>query len=83
MWTITDTQNREITIEQLQSDYPDLVAYDESGFDIDLDDGLTDSLADNGYFGREGRRILFWADEQSSENDPGSNAVASAEWTDA
>jgi len=82
MWTITDQQSNETTIAALKSQYPDLVAIDESGFEVDIDDIGADptGLAEAGYFGPEGRRILFWETERASENDDGTHAVASAVW---
>ena len=80
-WRIIDSSHNKVTIEQLSVEYPNLVAYDESGHEVFPED-FTDpiSLADAGYFGREERRILFWANEADSENDDGSSAIAKAVW---
>lgn len=84
MWKITDSKrcDTETTIEELKQEYPNLVAYDESGWDVDIDDFIDDpeGLADAGYVDRDQRRILFWATEEESENDPGHRTVACAEW---
>lgn len=83
MWIITDTQGRTITVDELPDD---AYACDESGFEVDLGDlresGEAEQLADSGYFGREQRRILIWDSEEASEDDPGTRAIASAEWQD-
>ena len=80
-WVITDSQGQEIRRRHIDDG---AVAYDESGFQIDLDD-LTDSpeeLADGGYGDRGSRRILIWASEEDAENDDGRNAIASAKWVE-
>lgn len=81
-WTITDNRNAATSIKRILAEYPDAVAYDESGFDVDLDDLADDSaaLADAGYSDRASRRILVWATEEDSQNDTGARAIASAEW---
>lgn len=84
MWTIIDDRNATTTIEALLEQYPDLVAYDESGWDVDTDDFDADpeGLADAGYATRAARRILFWASEAESKDDSGAHAVAAATWND-
>lgn len=82
MFEISTSTGRTETIESLIAAYPDLYAADESGFEVDPQEILTDpeAVADAGYGGRETRRILFWESEQDSENDPGQHSIASATW---
>lgn len=82
MFCFTDNEGRNSSLSILRATYPDLVGYDESGFDVDLDQMETEpeALADNGYSGREDRRIVFWKDDHVAINDPGVHAVASASW---
>lgn len=82
MWTITTSSGRNTSIESLMEDYDDLYAADESGFEVDPQDMLDDpeKVADAGYGSRETRRILFWATEEESENDPVQRSVAEARW---
>jgi hypothetical protein len=81
-WRIIGPHHDETTIAALVEAYPDLVAYDESGFDISLPDfeDRPEELADDGYFDRASRRILFWATEADSVHDAGEQAVAEARW---
>lgn len=82
-WQIIGPDHRITTIEALVAEYPDLVAYDESGFGIplsDFDDG--EALADAGYCRRDTRRILLWACEADSEMDDGAKAIAEARWSE-
>lgn len=81
-WKIEDAQGNATTIDSLLAQYPDLYAADESGFEVDPADLRDDpeTVADGGYGARDTRRILFWEDEESSENDAGGNAVADATW---
>ena len=67
---IMDLQNREIAIETLESQYPDLVAYDINGWDIDWD--RLDKIDPDS----RGRIGLIWPSEESSVNDDGSRAIA-------
>lgn len=79
-WIITDEQNRETTVERLIEQYPNLIALDESSFEIDINDFADEpeGLADDGYGNRASRRILFWENADETENDP----VAEAVWED-
>lgn len=79
MWKIFNAHNAETTIDALVAAYPDLVAYDESGFVVDPTE-LTPHLAHAGYGSPDTRRILFWASEEDSINDDGARAVAKAIW---
>ena len=81
MWYVTDTRGRVCDRTDFDAD---CVAYDESGFAVDIDDLYGDGslLADSGYCGREYRRVLIWACEADSENDTGGRAIASAVWRD-
>ena len=84
MWVITDAAGERTTVGEMAQVYPELVAYDESGWEVNQND-LVDAperLADAGYCGREYRRILFWESDASSYNDDGMDAVASAVWRD-
>lgn len=74
---IRDNQGRETSIAALIEEFPDLVAYDESGFYVDINDLDADAVATSGYFGPDHRRILLWSSEEDSENDTGGKAVAS------
>lgn len=82
-WNIT-AHHAPVSIDQLMAEYPGLVGYDESGFSVALndlkDDGAALALADDGYSDRASRRLLFWADEASSEDDDGARAIAEATW---
>lgn len=82
MWAITTDTGRSTSIESLMDEYDDLYAADESGFEVDPQQMIDapEMIADAGYAGREYRRILFWANEAESDNDPGQNAVAEARW---
>lgn len=82
MWTITTSTGRNASIESLMDEYDDLYAADESGCEVDPQDMLDDpdKVADAGYCARDTRRILFWATESDSENDPGEKSVAEARW---
>lgn len=79
MWIITNECGRQIDVSDLDEG---VVAYDESGFEIDLDDlsERPEELADGGYGNRASRRILIWASEADSQNDDGAKAIASARW---
>ncbi|MCR4341051.1 MAG: hypothetical protein NUW01_14315 [Gemmatimonadaceae bacterium] len=80
IWTITGTQGEPVTIAELQQRYPQLVAYDESGWEVTPEDlaARPDEIADGGYGSRDERRILFWASEADSAEDDGRHAVAEA-----
>ena len=82
MWVITDDVGKITTVAEMAQVYPELVAYDESGWEVNPDDlvGAPERIADAGYCGREFRKILFWESEASSYNDDGRDAVASAVW---
>ena len=81
MWKITDTMNRETTIESLKAKYPELVAYDESAWRVRLSEFEDpEGLADSGMSTRDERRIIFWPDAESSIDDDGGNAIADARW---
>lgn len=84
MWVVVDATNHITSVSDLRAEYPGLVAYDESGFEVDLDalDADDEALADAGYFPRSARRILLWACEADSQDDSGARAVASATWID-
>lgn len=82
MWTITTSTGRNASINSLMNEYENLFAADESGWEVDPQDMLYDpeKVADAGYGARDTRRILFWATESDSENDPGEKSVAEARW---
>ena len=82
MWKIIGPHHDETTIDALLSQYPALVAYDESGFDVALDDfaETPQELANSGYTNSADRRILFWTCEEDSVQDDGMRAVAEARW---
>ena len=82
MFKITTSTDRDSTIEGLIAEYPLLYAADESGFEIDPEDIRDDPelVVDSGYGSRWSRRILFWANQEESVNDPGINSIAEARW---
>ena len=84
MFNISTSTGRRETVESLITNYPDLYAADESGFEIDPQDMLDDpeTVAGAGYGARETRRILFWASEEESDNDPGQRSIAEARWVE-
>ena len=84
MWKITDCYGCSTTIDDLREAYPNLVAFDESGFEVDIDEFLGDPIGFSGagYVNRVDRRILFWENEEESKDDEGVHAIASAIWDD-
>ena len=91
MWKIFDLTRatQETTVDELQEEYPQIVAYDESGFEVDLEDFALDCLVMNNEIQDAGailsltqyiKEIYFWANEEDSENDNGTRAVAVAKW---
>lgn len=85
MWEIKDGTNNTTTIDNLIAEYPDMIALDESAWEVSLDDFASDpeGLADAGFGSRDARRILFWANKEDSIDDPGEKTVAMARWIDA
>lgn len=80
-WVITNDRGQQIKLGDLDDG---VVAYDESGSDVDLDDlsERAEELADAGYGNRASRRILIWESEEDSQNDDGARAIASARWVE-
>lgn len=58
-----ECDTKDAVIRHLVTEWPDCVAYDEAGFPWDRDEDV-------------GGRVLVWADEVSSFDDDGANAVA-------
>lgn len=82
-WKFYDTQHSPTSLDRIMADYPDAVAYDESGWPVDAEDFMRcpKALADLGYGPASNRRVLFWPNEESSHNDPGARAIAYAEYS--
>jgi len=84
MWKIKTLEKVEVPLESLVDGYPDLVIYDESGFEIATLDiyNEPEAVADAGYFDRSSRSLLFYRDEGEAQNDCGHRALAEATWED-
>lgn len=67
-WKVIGTGKVETTVEDLKSLWPELVAYDASGFEVDPEDPTS----------WDSELILFWSCEEDSQNDDGGLAVAKA-----
>ena len=78
MWKIIDNMGQEQSITVMMAEHPELIGYDESGFEVEPMDLLLypDEIADGGYFGASERRILFFQHEH--EADDGLSAIAKA-----
>jgi len=78
-WKLTRNDGRHyvepLTVADLLNDYPDLVAFDQDGWQIHA---LTDGSCELEELHEE-QCILFWPCIEDSENDNGSKAVARAE----
>lgn len=84
MWVIVGTQNQPMDRADFDAQ---CVAYDESGWDVEIDDLFGDEdtqkgLANAGYGDACSRRILLWASEEESEQDDGTKAIAEATWSE-
>ena len=82
MWKITNIMNIEVTVAELNEEYPEMVAYDESTWRVLLSEFEDpEGLADSGMGTRDARRIIFWPNYESSIDD-GGNAIADAVWVE-
>lgn len=75
MWIILDNKKRETTVLDLLSDHPNLVAFDEYGFELEIKDTCNDP-------GDHNSRVLFWRSLKEAINDDGSHAIAEALWVE-
>jgi len=87
-WKIIDCERASVptTLDTVLGEYPNAVAYDESGWEVDLD-AFTDEdasieLADLGYGRRETRKITIFRNEEESADNDGAYPVAVATWKD-
>jgi hypothetical protein len=75
-WIFETRGGEETSLSALKAEFPDLVAYDDSGRSVDLHDEAS-FLHD---VGEDETRVLFWENEKISEDDFGFHAVAQARW---
>jgi hypothetical protein len=86
-WHIYDSMHggTETTLDRLRDEYPYLVAFDSSGYELDIDELDDDPVelarsAEHVFLGTPESTIKFWPDAESSKNDDGANVVAIATW---
>ena len=78
--TVLFTDGREMSLSEglaaIRREYPEAVAYDQMGWDVDLEriesDADLEELLDP--LGID--TVLVWADEAASLDDPGGNSIA-------
>lgn len=73
------TNNGTTTIEILREQYPKLVIYDGSGWEIE---DLAQWISDGPEYPNQlwASRALIWENEEESENDDGSKSIAEIVW---